>query len=80
MGHLTRDSILAAWLLLLLLLVVSCCHGPRDTQAFRGRALGRKSAPGFVIVGSSAKGMRPIPPSGPSKQHNSMGLQRDSSP
>jgi len=65
-------------LLLLLLLVVapSCCQATRGMQPFKGKPLGRGTANHFL--GFFPRG--PVPPSGPSRQHNSIGAQDESHP
>ncbi|RLM78721.1 protein IDA-LIKE 2-like [Panicum miliaceum] len=65
-------------LLLLLLLVVapSCCQATRGMQPFKGKPLDRGTANHFL--GFLPRG--PVPPSGPSQQHNSIGAQDQSHP
>ncbi|OEL31829.1 hypothetical protein BAE44_0007152 [Dichanthelium oligosanthes] len=63
-------------LLLLLLLVPSCCQATRGMQPFKGKPLDRGTANHFL--GFLPRG--PVPPSGPSRQHNSIGAQDQSHP
>ncbi|CAD5178591.1 unnamed protein product [Musa acuminata subsp. malaccensis] len=77
MSELKRDSVVAARLLLILLLLVSCCHGSRDIEVYKERYGGMRN-PGY-FMGFLPRGV-PIPPSGPSRQHNSIGLQRKAPP
>ncbi|WOL11880.1 hypothetical protein Cni_G20644 [Canna indica] len=74
-----RRRLIAVLLLLLLLLLVSCCRAAaRETQVFKAKApLGRRGA-GF-FMGFLPKAV-PIPPSAPSKQHNSVGTERRIAP
>ncbi|KAG6475776.1 hypothetical protein ZIOFF_065005 [Zingiber officinale] len=76
MSHPTRDSVIAA-LLLLLLLFVSCSHGSSDRRGLRVSSIAKKN-PGY-LTGFLPRGV-PIPPSGPSKKHNSIGLQNKATP
>ncbi|KAG0533308.1 hypothetical protein BDA96_04G182200 [Sorghum bicolor] len=62
--------------LVLLLLVPSCCQATRGMQPFRGKPLEAGSANHFL--GFLPRG--PVPPSGPSRQHNSIGAQDQSHP
>ncbi|RLM75370.1 hypothetical protein C2845_PM15G08000 [Panicum miliaceum] len=66
---------LLRWPLLLLLLVLclptSCCQASRGVQPFKGRPL--EGAAPSSFLGFLPR--RPAPPSGPSRQHNSVGLE-----
>ncbi|NP_001144302.1 uncharacterized protein LOC100277190 [Zea mays] len=77
----TRRPLLAQppWrvvLLTLLLLAPSCCQATRGMQPFRGKPLRPGTANHFL--GFLPRG--PAPPSGPSRQHNSIGAQDQSHP
>jgi hypothetical protein len=66
--------------LILMLVVPSCCQATaraRGMQPFRGRPL---MEPGSAnrFLGFFPRG--PVPPSGPSRQHNSIGAQDQSHP
>ncbi|EHA8590241.1 Protein IDA-LIKE 2 [Cocos nucifera] len=76
MGRLRRGSTLLVWLLLLLLLA-SCCQGSRSMQVFKKRPMESRNS-GYYF-GFLPRGV-PIPPSGPSKQHNSIGFESHGSP
>ena len=58
--------------LLLIALLPSCCQASRDVQPFEGRPL-EGAAPSSFFLGFLPR--RPAPPSGPSRQHNSVGLE-----
>jgi hypothetical protein len=62
--------------LLLLLVVPSCCQASRGMQPFKGKPLDRGTANHFL--GFLPRG--PVPPSGPSRQHNSIGAEDQSHP
>ncbi|CAL5027573.1 unnamed protein product [Urochloa decumbens] len=64
---------LLCWSLLLLLLVLlpSSCQASRGLQPFKGRPLEGGAPNNFL--GFLPRG--PVPPSGPSRQHNSVGLE-----
>ncbi|KAF8693361.1 hypothetical protein HU200_038750 [Digitaria exilis] len=62
--------------LLLLLLVPSCCQATRGMQPFKGKPLDPGTANHFL--GFLPRGL--VPPSGPSRQHNSIGAQDQSHP
>lgn len=64
------SSLLVLLLLLLLLLMVPRCKASRGMQTFKARPLERGASNHFL--GFLPRG--PIPPSGPSRQHNSIGL------
>ncbi|CAD6250759.1 unnamed protein product [Miscanthus lutarioriparius] len=74
--------LLAPWrlvlvfLLLLLLLAPSCCQATRGMQPFRGKPLEPGTANHFL--GFLPRGT--VPPSGPSRQHNSIGAEDQSHP
>ncbi|KAK8448789.1 hypothetical protein SEVIR_7G102501v4 [Setaria viridis] len=57
--------------LLLALLLPSCCQASRGLQPFKGRPLEGGAPNNFL--GFLPRG--PVPPSGPSRQHNSVGLE-----
>lgn len=85
MSHLTRNStlstqshlLLRVFLFLLLLVLFSCCHGARAEEDYSiVFVYGRKMNPSYGLSSSLLKRMRYILPSGPSKQHNSIGLER----
>ncbi|KAG2572068.1 protein IDA-LIKE 2-like [Panicum virgatum] len=60
-------------LLLLVALLPSCCQASRGrVQPFEGRPL-EGAAPSSFFLGFLPR--RPVPPSGPSRQHNSVGLE-----
>ncbi|XP_031473019.1 protein IDA-LIKE 2 [Nymphaea colorata] len=65
-----------AILLVLLLGFLVCCHGSRPMQSFSAKP---KSGRVGSFLGYLPKAT-PIPPSGPSRQHNGVGLQSRSSP
>ncbi|CAL9149977.1 unnamed protein product [Musa hybrid cultivar] len=75
MSDLCRRSVLVVCLLLLLLLLFSCCcHGAREMQVFKKKpSAGRRNSGYFTGFMPKAT---PIPPSAPSKHHNSIGLDR----
>lgn len=77
MSHPTRNSVIAALLLLLFLLFVSCSHGSSDSKGLRVRSIAKRT-PGY-LMGFLPRGV-PIPPSGPSRKHNSIGLQNKAQP
>ncbi|KAF8686607.1 hypothetical protein HU200_043433 [Digitaria exilis] len=68
--------VLLLFLLLLLLLVPSCCQATRGMQPFKGKPLDPGTANHFL--GFLPRGL--VPPSGPSRQHNSIGAQDQSHP
>ncbi|CAL4887466.1 unnamed protein product [Urochloa decumbens] len=63
-------------LLVFLLLVPSSCHATRGMQPFKGKPLGRGTANHFL--GFLPRGT--VPPSGPSRQHNSIGSEDQNHP
>jgi hypothetical protein len=64
------------FLLVLLLLLVSGCHASRGMQPFKGKPLGRGISNHFF--GYLPRGR--VPPSGPSRQHNSIGTEDKETP
>ncbi|KAF8715548.1 hypothetical protein HU200_027207 [Digitaria exilis] len=64
---------LLCWSLLVLLLVLlpPSCQASRELQPFKGRPL-EAGAPNSFL---GFLPRRPVPPSGPSRQHNSVGLE-----
>ncbi|KAI0494480.1 hypothetical protein KFK09_024618 [Dendrobium nobile] len=72
MGRLSRG--LPGLLLLLLLAASSLCSGARKVQDFNNLQPGSSQRNPSLFFGFLPRAM-PIPPSGPSKQHNSVGLQ-----
>ncbi|KAL5212673.1 hypothetical protein ABZP36_023520 [Zizania latifolia] len=75
-----RRSCLQPWwwllLVLLLLVVASSCEASRGMQPFKGKPLDRGSSNNFF--GFLPRG--PIPPSGPSRQHNAIGAEDHGNP
>jgi len=71
-----QPPVLLLLLLLLLAVAPSCCQATRGMQPFKGKPLGRGTANHFL--GFLPRG--PVPPSGPSRQHNSIGAQDQSHP
>ncbi|PKU70305.1 Protein IDA-LIKE 2 [Dendrobium catenatum] len=71
MGRLSRGLL---GLLLLLLAASSLCSGARKVQDFNNLQPGSSQRNPSLFFGFLPRAM-PIPPSGPSKQHNSVGLQ-----
>ncbi|RRT77208.1 hypothetical protein B296_00012433 [Ensete ventricosum] len=72
-----RRSVLVVWLLLLLLLLLRfscCCHGAREMQVFKKKPSAERRNSGY-FTGFLPKAT-PVPPSAPSKHHNSIGLDR----
>ncbi|PNT61055.1 protein IDA-LIKE 2 [Brachypodium distachyon] len=67
----SRKPVLLLSLLALLLLVLPSCEATRGMQPFRGRPVERGGANHFL--GFLPRGQ--MPPSGPSRQHNSVGLE-----
>ncbi|KAL6318439.1 hypothetical protein AAG906_041205 [Vitis piasezkii] len=67
-----RPQILVLWLFLVLIFLVEYSHGSRHTQVLKEKPKPQNSPRSFF--GFLPKGM-PIPPSGPSKKHNDIGLQ-----
>ncbi|KAJ8470365.1 hypothetical protein OPV22_024708 [Ensete ventricosum] len=74
MGLLSKGSIS---LVILILLLVSCCDGSRTMHAWYQTPAGKKKSGGFFEFLPRAM---PIPPSGPSKRHNSIGLHGQTTP
>ncbi|KAK4600905.1 hypothetical protein RGQ29_010489 [Quercus rubra] len=67
-----RHLRLALWLLLMLTIMVSQTHEARHSQFFKMNPKSQNSP--HNVFGYLPRG-NPIPPSGPSKQHNDIGLQ-----
>ncbi|CAL9124787.1 unnamed protein product [Musa acuminata var. zebrina] len=74
MGLLSKGSIS---LVILILFLVSCCDGSRTMHAWYQNPAGKKKSGGFFEFLPRAM---PIPPSGPSKRHNSIGLHGQTTP
>ncbi|URE18053.1 hypothetical protein MUK42_35491 [Musa troglodytarum] len=74
MGLLSKGSIS---LVILILFLVSCCDGSRTMHAWYQNPAGKKKSGGFFEFMPRAM---PIPPSGPSKRHNSIGLHGQTTP
>ncbi|CAL9194807.1 unnamed protein product [Musa hybrid cultivar] len=74
MGLLSKGSIS---LVILILFLVSCCDGSRTMHAWYQNPAGKKTSGGFFEFLPRAM---PIPPSGPSKRHNSIGLHGQTTP
>lgn len=71
----TRPLASLLWLFLLFILLVGQAHGSRNSQVFKVRPIKSQNSSGHDnFSGFLPKGM-PIPPSGPSKKHNDIGLQ-----
>nr|DAD39999.1 TPA_asm: hypothetical protein HUJ06_014322 [Nelumbo nucifera] len=75
MGLRRRIMVLSLWFLLVFILFAGQCQGSSNTQVFQKP---RSQIQGYFF-GFLPKAM-PIPPSGPSKQHNNIGLQNRQSP
>ncbi|KAM0939751.1 putative protein IDA [Dioscorea sansibarensis] len=76
MGHQIK-FIKVSWIVVLVLVMAKCCHGSRNSmQGFHLKPEAMRN-PGYFF-GFLPKAM-PIPPSAPSKQHNSFGLDSSSS-
>ncbi|KAG2663124.1 hypothetical protein I3843_16G014700 [Carya illinoinensis] len=67
------NQVLLLCLLLMLTVVVSQTHGARHSQVFKVKPRSQNSTH-HDFLGFLPKAW-PIPPSGPSKKHNSIGLQ-----
>ncbi|GKU90621.1 hypothetical protein SLE2022_329920 [Rubroshorea leprosula] len=72
-----KHLVLVLRLVLLFIVLVSLVHGSRYTHFFKVKPILRNPPPS-AISGFLPKGML-IPPSAPSKEHNSIGLQSSSS-
>ncbi|KAJ4814090.1 Protein IDA-LIKE 2 [Rhynchospora pubera] len=72
MGHVSRSTATVCWILLIVVLLMSSCNGARSMQPFEGKPL--KQSSGYFF-GFLPRAM-PIPPSGPSRQHNSIGFDQ----
>ncbi|CAK7346806.1 unnamed protein product [Dovyalis caffra] len=74
----SHHLVLAVWLVLLLTSSVSHTYGSRQTQIFKMIKPNSQNSSPSTFSGFLPKGM-PIPPSGPSKRHNGIGLQSSKS-
>ncbi|CAA7405318.1 unnamed protein product [Spirodela intermedia] len=73
MGQVERGSTLV----LLLVLLVCRCHGSRNSQSLQVAPARTRNSE--VFMGFLPKAM-PLPPSGPSRQHNVVGLRSQQAP